>query len=183
MVCLRVLFRSALLGSAMASAIFAASAQARSYTVLHNFAGTPNDGAIPLNDVTFGLDGDLYGATNLAGNGSTPFGTVFKLTPVGTLTTLHAFAGGADGGFPEGDTLYSEGKLYGTTAGGGSGSNYGVVYEVDAAGGTETVLHTFAGSDEANPEAGLTKNHGLLYGMASAGGSNSDGVVFSVKKK
>jgi hypothetical protein len=44
-----------------------------------------------------------------------------------------------------------------------------------SASGSENVLHTFAESDAANPEARLTENHGLLYGTASGGGANGLG--------
>ena len=151
-------------------------------TTLYNFTGGA-DGGYPSGGLDSDKAGNLYGATNLAGNGGAPFGTVFRLATDGSLTTLHTFSGGADGGFPEGDILQSGGKLYGTTSGGGSSSNYGVMYEVDAASGSETVLHTFADSDGANPEAGVTEHHGLLYGTASGGGAHGDGVVFSLKKK
>lgn len=151
-------------------------------TTLYDFTGGA-DGGYPSGGLDSDKAGNLCGATNLAGNGSAPFGTVFRLAPDGTLTTLHTFTGGADGGFPEGDILQSGGKLYGTTSGGGSSGNFGVVYEVDAASGAETVLHTFADSDGANPEAGVTAHHGLLYGTASAGGAHGDGVVFRVKEK
>lgn len=150
-------------------------------TTLYNFTGGA-DGGYPSGGVDRDRAGNLYGATNLAGNGSTPYGTVFRLAPDGTLTTLYAFTGGADGGYPEGNLLYSKGELYGTTSGGGNADNDGVVYKVDAAGGAETVLHTLSDTDGANPEAGLTKHHGLLYGTASGGGASGNGVVFSVKK-
>jgi uncharacterized repeat protein (TIGR03803 family) len=48
-----------------------------------------------------GMNGDFYGTTSTAGNG---FGTVFTVTPSGTLTLLHAFCSGActDGAGPDG---------------------------------------------------------------------------------
>ncbi|HEX3653783.1 MAG TPA: choice-of-anchor tandem repeat GloVer-containing protein [Rhizomicrobium sp.] len=149
-------------------------------TTLYSFTGG-NDGGYPSGGLDRDSAGNLYGATNLAGNGSTPFGTVFRLAPDETLATLYAFTGGADGGYPEGNILQSKGRLYGTTTAGG-GNDDGVVYEIDAAGGSETVLHSFADSDGANPQAGLTKNHRLLYGTASGGGANGYGVVFRLKK-
>jgi uncharacterized repeat protein (TIGR03803 family) len=150
-------------------------------TTLYSFTGG-DDGGYPAGGLDRDKAGNLYGASNLAGNGSTPYGTVFKLAPDGTLTTLYAFAGGADGAYPAGNILQIKGKLYGTTTGGGANDD-GVVYEVDAANKTETVLHSFADSDGATPQAGLTKNHRLLYGTASGGGADGYGVVFSVAKK
>jgi uncharacterized repeat protein (TIGR03803 family) len=149
-------------------------------TTLYTFMGG-NDGGFPVGGLDRDKQGNLYGATNLAGNGSTPFGTVFKLAPDGTLTTLYAFTGGADGGYPNGNVLLVKGKLYGTTTGGGTHDD-GVAYDIDPAGGPETVLHHFSESHGASPQDGLVKAHGLLYGTASGGGADDAGVVFSLKK-
>lgn len=147
---------------------------------LYSFTGG-NDGGYPTGGLARDRDGNLYGATDLAGNGSTPYGTVFRLSRDGTLTTLYAFAGGADGGYPAGNIIEARGKLYGTTTGGGAGED-GVIYEVDPAAKTETILHSFSDTDGAVPQAGLTKMHGRLYGTASGGGDDDLGVVFSVKE-
>jgi uncharacterized repeat protein (TIGR03803 family) len=57
----------------------------------------------------------------------------------------------------------SNGNLYGTTNGGGA-SNRGVVFKLSPS-GTETMLHSFTGSDGANPLAGLiADSNGNLYG-------------------
>jgi uncharacterized repeat protein (TIGR03803 family) len=63
-------------------------------------------------------DGNFYGTTQLGG---TPgWGTVFKITPTGALTTLHAFTL-SDGGQPYGGLLQAtSGDLYGATVNGGS---------------------------------------------------------------
>jgi uncharacterized repeat protein (TIGR03803 family) len=53
------------------------------------------------------------------------------------------------------------------------------VQHVDAQ--TLTVLHSFSGSDGAQPEAGLVRDtSGNLYGTASGGGSMGVGVVFRI---
>jgi uncharacterized repeat protein (TIGR03803 family) len=150
-------------------------------TTLYSFTGG-NDGGYPAGGVDQDSAGNLYGATNLAGNGTTPYGTVYKLAPDGTLTTLYAFAGGADGGWPAGKVLEAQGELYGTTTWGGT-DNDGVVYRVDPVSGAETVLYSFDGSDGLIPQAGLTKKGGRLYGTASGGGADNLGVVFSLKRK
>ncbi|HEY1612895.1 MAG TPA: choice-of-anchor tandem repeat GloVer-containing protein [Rhizomicrobium sp.] len=148
-------------------------------TTLYNFTGGA-DGGYPTGGLALDSAGNLYGATNLAGNGTTPFGTVFRLAPDGTLTTLYTFTGGNDGGYPAGNVLLHGKKIYGTTTEGGKGQN-GVVYAVDPASGTETIVHSFTGTDGAVPQAGLTGNHGTLYGTASGGGTEDLGVVFSLK--
>jgi uncharacterized repeat protein (TIGR03803 family) len=67
-------------------------------TVLYAFAGG-NDGELPTAPLTEGTDGNYYGSTPFGGvNGQ---GVVFKVTPAGVETLLHAFAGGsADGANP-----------------------------------------------------------------------------------
>ena len=61
-------------------------------TTLHSFDGS--DGYFPSSLVQ-GSDGNFYGTTYggiaLGGCESTGCGTVFKMTPAGTLTTLHVF--------------------------------------------------------------------------------------------
>ncbi|HTT82530.1 MAG TPA: choice-of-anchor tandem repeat GloVer-containing protein [Rhizomicrobium sp.] len=152
-----------------------------SLRTLYSFTGGA-DGGYPTGGVVRDKAGNLYGATNLAGNGSTPYGTVYKLAPGGTLTTLYAFTGSTDGGYPSGNVVPSRGQIYGTTTAGGT-NEYGVVYEVDPASETETVLHSFADTDGASPQAGLTREHGDLYGTASGGGTDNYGVVFRLKTK
>ena len=64
--------------------------------------------------------GNIYGTTYIGGANN--YGTVFKLTPTGTETVLHSFAGyPADGAYPlTGVVLDTKGILYGATYGGGA---------------------------------------------------------------
>jgi uncharacterized repeat protein (TIGR03803 family) len=149
-------------------------------TVLYSFAGG-SDGEHPYAGVIQGSDGNFYGTTYQGG--ASGYGTVFKVTPSGTETVLHSFAGGSsDGANPEaGLTQGSDGNFYGNTYLGGAG-NLGTVFEL-AASGTETVLHTFVGgsSDGANPSANLVQgSDGNLYGSTGAGGTSNDGTFFKV---
>jgi uncharacterized repeat protein (TIGR03803 family) len=97
------------------------------------------------------------------------------------LKILHAFTGGADGGFPYGGLIAdTSGNLYGTTFSGGTGCNCGVVYKI-APDGTETVLHSFGGYDDdgGHPYAELIfDNEGNLYGTTIEGGADGAGTVF-----
>jgi uncharacterized repeat protein (TIGR03803 family) len=89
-------------------------------TTLHSFCSKTNctDGADRMAGLIQATDGNFYGTTQLGG---TPgWGTVFKITPTGALTTLHAFTL-SDGGQPYGGLLQAtSGDLYGATVNGGS---------------------------------------------------------------
>jgi uncharacterized repeat protein (TIGR03803 family) len=98
-------------------------------TVLYTFAGGSSDGANPEAGLTQGTDGNFYGNTYQGGAGGV--GIVFKLTPSGTETILHIFAGGSgDGANPSANlVLGSDGNLYGSTGAGGTG-DHGTFFKV-----------------------------------------------------
>ena len=60
---------------------------AQTFTTLHSFNGT--DGANPFAGVIQASDGNLYGTTVTGGANS--YGTIFKITTIGSLTTLYNF--------------------------------------------------------------------------------------------
>jgi len=95
-------------------------------TVLHNFAGSPKDGANPFAGVILDAKGNLYGDT-LTG-GTSGYGTLYKLSKTGKLTLLHSFDG-IDGAYPIGGLTWgARGSLYGTAVQGGS-LGYGTAFE------------------------------------------------------
>jgi uncharacterized repeat protein (TIGR03803 family) len=111
-------------------------------TTLYNFCAQTNcaDGQWPSGSLVQATDGNFYGTTEAGGAHGTncPFGicgTVFKLTPGGTLTTLHSFAG-TDGSDPySGLVQGTSGTFYGTTEMGadlscGGGSGCGTVFSL-----------------------------------------------------
>ncbi len=155
-------------------------------TVLYTFQGG-SDGELPRGSLLMDNAGNLYGTTLGGGGAPCNCGTVYRLAPSGTETVLHAFQAHSDGGLPEAGLIADKaGNLYGTTYAGGStnckGAGCGIVFKV-APDGTETVLFAFSARHGRNPTAALLKGkNGLLYGTASAGGKNNDGVVFSVTK-
>ena len=172
--------------------------------VLYSFvpgAGSPH-GYAPGAALVEGRDGNFYGTTT--GGGATAygiFGTVFRITPTGQLTTLYAFnnvsLGTAivDASAPFSQlTLGSDGNFYGTSAAGGT-ADAGTVYQVTPA-GEETIIHSFVGNtfsggtnaDGERPSGGLIEGTpGTFYGVTSFGGAfanetsnNFGGTIFKV---
>jgi len=151
-------------------------------TTLYEFEGE-SDGAMPEAGLIQDRAGNLYGTTFLGGYNNC--GTVFKLAPDGTETVLHSFSNmNGDGGRPMAGLVQDRaGNLYGTTYFGPKNNpyddGYGIVFKI-APDGTETVLHTFTGSDGGQPAADLILDKaGNLYGTTS-GGYPADGTVFKL---
>ena len=95
------------------------------------------DGAEPLGSLIQGTDGNFYGTTSAGNNIATNAGTIFKMTPGGTVSTLHNFTG-ADGANPRGRLVQAtNGTIYGTTYYGGSAS-IGVVFSLSGPAPTAT---------------------------------------------
>ena len=87
-------------------------------TNLHSFNGT-NEGLFPFSALVESVNGNFYGTTAYGGTWSS--GTVFRMTPEGTVATLVMFDG-YDGSDPEAPLIEaSDGAFYGTTAAGGQG--------------------------------------------------------------
>lgn len=146
------------------------------YTVLHDFAGAPNDGDYPTAEPTLDKSGNIYGVTDDGGANGT--GALFEITSGGTESLLHSFGATGDGTQPDGAVIFdASGNMYGTTEYGGSSDN-GTIWELTA-GGNYSVLHSFA-SNEGNFIRGrlVEDKAGNLYGTALFGGANGDGAVF-----
>jgi uncharacterized repeat protein (TIGR03803 family) len=151
-------------------------------TTLYSFcAQQPNcaDGEQPFAGLVEATDGDFYGTTH--SGGAHGYGTVFKITPTGTLTTLYSFctqANCADGSSPSAGLVQAtDGKFYGTTYEGGADNacygGCGTVFKV-ASEGTLTTLHSFDETDGAGPLAGLVQAiDRSFYGTTYEGGNLS----------
>jgi len=89
-------------------------------TVLHAFAGAPDDACNPeFGRLSLDGSGNLYGMTYFGG--AYNMGSVFKVAPDGSSTILHSFDG-SDGEWPYASAISDKkGHLYGTTITGGSG--------------------------------------------------------------
>jgi uncharacterized repeat protein (TIGR03803 family) len=160
--------------------VFAAmtvGSSAQTFTVLANFT----NGAVGVSSLVQGRDGNFYGTSQQGGRGN--YGTVFKVTPAGRLTTLYHFCSQpncTDGFSPVGAlVLGTDGNFYGTTQNGGA-NNMGLVFKITPT-GSYTVIHSFDGTDGLAPDAGLAlgfdKN---FYGTTDAGGMSGLGTVFQV---
>ena len=187
-------------------------------TTLYNFGAgtapsaypTPADGANPIAPLVEGSDGNFYGTTPVGGIAGCEVelndlpinaggcGTIFKITPTGTLTTLYTFgATPTDGVGPAAGLIQaSDGNFYGTTVAGGMGgclnlagmtAGCGTIFRVTPA-GTYTTLYRFGDdfhpSNQTSSDGGaplgplIQARDGNFYGTASAAGAYTDGTVF-----
>jgi uncharacterized repeat protein (TIGR03803 family) len=131
-------------------------------------------------------DGNFYGTTSISGGNG--YGTVFKITPEGELTTLYSFLP-SEGNRPyAGLVQATDGNFYGTTSEGGADGTCdppygcGTVFKITSA-GELTTLHTFNGTDGAYPFGALLQaTDGTFYGTTPDGGAknNGSGTVFSL---
>lgn len=164
-------------------------------STLVSFSGTgaAGTGSAPRSQLTLGPDGNLYGTTMNGGPGGS--GTVFRVTPTGTLTTLHAFNGvdvarGCNCGAASpyaGLMLASDGAFYGTTTLGKGGTlgnldqGNGAVFRITPAGAYSLVAYfkTVAAGSFVMDKL-VQAADGNLYGTASSEGSTILGTVFRV---
>lgn len=132
----------------------------------------------PVAGLTRSTSGEFYGTT--VDGGAKGFGTVFKITRAGTLTTLHSFDSN-DGAQPVTRLIQAtDGNFYGTTPVGGGATVSGVVFKMTPAGAL-TTLHLFAGTDGAAPESRLIQaTDWNLYGTTQLGGLNGLGTIFRI---
>lgn len=174
-------------------------AGAQQLTTLYNFCSQGGafctDGATPAGPLLQGSDGNFYGTTESGGKNQE--GTVFSMTPAGSLTTLYSFCstGGADctdGAQPTyGLVEGPDGNFYGETGAGGNSETLdlcgetlkftcGTVFKITPTGQLTTV-YTFCSivaesggslycADGADPTGGLVLgSDGNFYGTAGGG--------------
>jgi len=154
----------------------------RSQTVqiLHSFSWS--DGAYPYGGLIQGDDGNFYGTTDNAGPGFAIDGTVFKMTPDGTLTTLVSFSQYSNAGSAAWAELLqgSDGNYYGTTSQGGT-EGYGTIFKINLSQKTFATLVSFNTTNGSTPQAGLLQGKdGNFYGTTSEGGTGDYGTVFRI---
>jgi uncharacterized repeat protein (TIGR03803 family) len=152
--------------------------------VLHSFRGNDVEGSSPVDAVTQGADGALYGVTE--GGGDFKGGTVFRLGLDGAYEVLHSLGGDGDGSSPHTPLLeHRPGVFIGATRFGGKAGG-GVVYQIHAD-GRYRVLHHFGGDSQGAPDghepwgALRTIAPGHILGTCLGGGSFGLGTVWSLQ--
>jgi hypothetical protein len=165
------------------------SAQAQTFTVLHNFTGGA-DGEAPTAGLTPGGAGTFYGTAS--GDGLYGYGNVFKLVHHSggwSLLPIYSFKNDYDGANPLSPvTIGPDGSLYGTTIGYYDGQ--GTLYKLQPLPTPPpspltpwqfTLLTTFTGANGDQPvyEPLIFDQAGNLYGTTQFGGGyGAEGTVW-----
>jgi len=146
-------------------------------TTIYSFSAG-DDGALPHGTLLLHTDGNFYGTTEY--DGSNHYGTVFKVTQAGQLTTLYSFSG-PDGNGPQDGLIHgTDGYLYGVTQLGGAHDG-GTVFKISPS-GVFINLHDFnPASEGANPLGALLQaTDGSFYGTTQFGGVHNLGTIFRI---
>lgn len=161
-------------------AIFKLNTNGQDYSVIYSFSNFPA-AQYPAAALLLS-DGVLYGTTSAGGTNNG--GTVFKLNTNGAdYSMLHQFSGPQppyDGLSPQATLALNGGILYGTTTGGGTGSQ-GTIFQIGTNGEGFMVLNNFSNSpDGETPQGSLTLDGKTIYGTTYNGGTGNAGEAFSL---
>jgi uncharacterized repeat protein (TIGR03803 family) len=142
------------------------------FVSLYSFGTVPNDGGVPAASLIQGVDGNFYGTTSTAFHDANCCGTIFSISPAGTLTTLIVL-NGTDGNVPYGLVQDTSGTFYGITAMGGT-NNKGTAFSLSSADGQFVELVTNYGKAGKNIDI-------LGQGLTGATAVSFDGVAATFK--
>jgi len=149
--------------------------------VLTTFASFDGfNGYSPFGGLMQGQDGNFYGTCQQTGGN----GSIFQITPDGTISNLFSFAGTTNGSEPYAGLVQgTNGVLYGTTYFGGTNGNYGTIFQITTD-GVFTNLFSFNKTNGVGPSATLVFGpDGNLYGTTRSGGTNAfnnSGTIFRI---
>jgi len=162
-------------------------------TTLYSFCTVANcpDGWFPGGNLVEDSAGNLYGLTDVPtiyngsgceySAGTTYCGTLFRLTPSGTFSTLYTFCSEtacADGSTPGPQLLAgSDGNLYGATVSGGAG--YGTAFRVTPA-GVFSPLYAFTSDNGSQPYGMIQGADGQFYGDLISTDGSRVGAIFKL---
>ncbi len=157
---------------------------AGNYSGISTYASfNSTNGANPNGGLILGKDNNFYGTTLKGGTNSLPvgaFGTLFKMAPDGTLTSIISF-NGVNGGGPSATLLSGQdGNIYGTTSFGGLGVNFnlgsgfGTVFQLTTNGVFNTVGY-FNRTNGSAPLGLAWGPDGMIYGTATGPFTNATG--------
>ncbi len=140
------------------------------YDLLYSFCSEGGHclttGANPTGGVSLGFDGNLWGTT--LNGGKDGAGTVFKLTPSGTLTSVYSFTNGTDDSAPIYLPLQGQdGNLYGVSEE-QYNTQYGSFYKLTTKG--KITAHPFNYTDGATPNLAVQGTDLNFYGTTQGGG-------------
>jgi len=143
------------------------------FQVLQTFCTSCTTGSFP-NNLTAGSDGNVYGTTEAGGFISSTVcqnlgcGVVFRVTPPGTYTVLHALDGTKEGNYPLGVILASDGNLYGATG----NFNPGTLFRVSPSTGQFKTIYNFpSGVFPVNRPT--QDSNGTLCGVSRSSGART----------
>jgi uncharacterized repeat protein (TIGR03803 family) len=160
--------------------LFSLNSNGTDFKTRHVFTGG-SDGYRPLAGVILSSN-TLYGTT-WAGGANFALGAVFAFnlnSPV-TFTTLYD---GSETSLPNNGVIISGSTLYGIAQFGGIGfgNPYGSIFSLNTNGAGYTPLYSFTsfGTDGSDPVGALVLSSNTLYGMATLGGVEGWGSVFSL---
>lgn len=159
-------------GSKNAGVIFSLDPATNAYAKLKDF-DVANDDGNPYGSLIQASNGKLYGMTN--GRGNKQYGIIFSFDPSGSdYIKLHDLDY-ANGAYPYGSLVQAaDGKLYGTTTGGGSKGN-GVVFSFDPSNSAYKKLKDFDGTNGALPNSAFAGVTGCVTGTTYYRDADGDG--------
>jgi uncharacterized repeat protein (TIGR03803 family) len=157
--------------------------QAAAFSTIYTF-NSYCDGFSPRG-LLYATDGNYYGVTSSGGTNG--YGTVYRMSPDGAVTTLHSFtdatATPGDGASPNPYLLEdANGIIYGTTYTGGINSG-GTIFSVNPTTGAYAVVFSFTQTTNSPyyPSNGLVEDStGNLYGTVSVGCANGSGGIYKI---